>query len=154
MFGGKDKRDKGQQKTTNIASNTTTIIASGTKVVGDLNFSGNLNLEGEVEGSIKALDANCKVRVSLNGKVKGDIQAPIVMINGCVEGNVYSTSFLELSSNADIHGDLHYKELETEKGSRINGRLIFEPQESSAPKKKPILVESAAPSSKKKISAS
>jgi cytoskeletal protein CcmA (bactofilin family) len=116
------KKDK--QKVNN--SNSTTLISLGTKIVGDVNFSGVLNIEGEVIGNINAVDDTSSLMISQDGKISGDIKVPNVLINGAIEGNVYSNVFLELSSCAKINGDLFYKELKTEKGSIINGRVIFD----------------------------
>jgi cytoskeletal protein CcmA (bactofilin family) len=43
-----------QSQMPNAASGNTTLISSGTTVTGDISFSGNLDIEGKVIGSISA----------------------------------------------------------------------------------------------------
>ena len=50
MFGFKRfKNDSG------FSAGTTTLIAAGTRVAGDISFTGNLEIEGEVIGNISAV---------------------------------------------------------------------------------------------------
>ncbi len=85
----------GKEKTTmafNGNSNATTLIAKGTEIVGDIKFSGNLEIEGKVRGGIIAAGGgDASVRVLENGEVEGDIKVPSVIINGVVKGDVFSS---------------------------------------------------------------
>ena len=77
----------------------TTLIARDTTVVGDVHFSGSLEVEGVVEGNIVAGNGkDALVRVVEKGRVEGEIRAPSVVINGTVEGNVYSSKHLEMAA--------------------------------------------------------
>lgn len=106
-------------------SSTTTLIARDTEMFGDVKFSGNLEIEGAVIGSIIANPgSDASVRILEKGRVEGDIRVPKVAINGEVKGNVHSTS-LDLASNARIDGDVHYNTVEMMKGSQVNGSLVF-----------------------------
>ena len=46
------------------------------------------------------------VTVGVLGKVKGQIEAPLIQIDGCVEGNLKATRLLEVLKNARIEGDI------------------------------------------------
>jgi cytoskeletal protein CcmA (bactofilin family) len=116
------KEESGNGKSTS----NTTLIAGGTRVVGDIRFSGHLEIEGEITGNIHAEeDENALVRILQNGYVKGEIRAPRVVINGKVEGDVYSTCHLELAAKAEVEGDVHYDTIEMVRGAHINGNLMF-----------------------------
>ena len=118
------------QKKKGVASfsnGTTTLIASGTHVVGDIRFQGNLEIEGEVTGNILAEDSgDARVRVLQQGHVRGDIKVPSVVINGRVEGKVQAPSHVELAANAVVEGDVHYALVEIEKGAKVNGSFVHE----------------------------
>ncbi len=106
------------------SSGPTTLVSSGTRVVGDIHFSGTLDVEGIVQGNIIAEpDKEALVRVVHKGRVEGDIMAPAVVINGMVKGDVSSTRHLELASKARVEGNVLYALVEMAVGSEVNGSL-------------------------------
>ena len=105
-------------------SGSTTLVSRDTVVVGDIHFSGNLDIEGLVQGNIIALpDKEAFVRVVHGGRVEGEIRVPAMVINGAVEGNVYSSRHLELATKGRVHGDVFYALVEMAAGSEVNGAL-------------------------------
>lgn len=113
-------------------SNNHTLISRATKVVGDLYFTGELQLEGKVTGNIIAEDEkDAKVVVADTGVVEGEIRAPIVVVNGKVQGNIYSSKHLELAAKGSVTGTLHYHSIEMVKGAQVNGSMINTQQESA-----------------------
>ena len=117
---GADKRKK---LDINQYSGKTTIIAHDADIRGNIQFTGALQIDGRVEGSIVA-DKGL-VRISEHGIVEGTIKAPSVLINGQVIGNVEATEHLELDSKARIQGDLHYRFMEMVMGAQISGSLHY-----------------------------
>ncbi len=102
----------------------TTLVSRDTMVVGDIHFSGNLDVEGVVQGNIiaeKGKDA--LVRIIDKGRVQGEIRAPSVVVNGTVEGDVHSSKHLELAAKGRVKGNVHYTLLEMAAGSEVNGSL-------------------------------
>ena len=85
---------------THFQTGSTTLVSKATEITGDLHFSGNLEIEGVVRGNIIANDKSAAVRVMHKGRVEGKIQSPKIVINGEVEGDVYSTQHLELAAKA------------------------------------------------------
>ena len=64
-------------KPVSFSAGNTTLIAGGTHVVGDIHFSGNLEVEGQVTGNIVAEeDASARVRILPEGRITGDIRVP------------------------------------------------------------------------------
>ena len=121
MLGSKDKSGAGVGFS---GSSATTLISRETEVIGDVVFSGNLDIEGLVRGNVKALPGkDALVRVVDKGRVEGQIMSPSVVINGEVHGDVYSTKHLELASKARVEGNLHYALVEMEVGAEINGNI-------------------------------
>lgn len=106
------------------AGGNTTLVSRDTTIVGDVHFSGNLDVEGVVKGNIIAEDGkDAVVRVIDKGTVQGEIRAPSVIINGTVEGDVYSSKNLELAAKGRVQGNVHYTLLEMAAGSEVNGSL-------------------------------
>lgn len=114
-------------KGTIISADNTTLIAKGTEMSGEIKFSGCLEIEGTVVGNIIA-EPSCEtsqVRIQNSGQVKGDVCAPVIIVNGQIEGNVYSSKRVELAAKALVCGDVHYQMMEMVKGAQINGGLMY-----------------------------
>jgi cytoskeletal protein CcmA (bactofilin family) len=100
------------------------IIGKDTKIVGDIEFSGGLHIDGHVIGQISSInDANASITISEHGRVEGEIHIPNIIINGKVEGNIYSSNHIELVKKARIHGNVFYSVIEIAVGAEINGIL-------------------------------
>lgn len=113
-------------------SNNHTLISRATKVIGDLHFTGELQLEGKVTGNIFADDEkDAKVVIADTGIVEGEIRAPVVIVNGKVTGNIYSSKHLELAAKGNVTGTIHYQSIEMVKGAQVNGSMINKQHESA-----------------------
>lgn len=100
------------------------IIGKDTKIIGDIEFTGGLHVDGHVIGHISSVsDANAGITISEHGYVEGEIHIPNVVINGKVEGNIYSSNHLELVKKARIYGNVFYNIIEIAVGAEINGVL-------------------------------
>ncbi|MGS2724809.1 bactofilin family protein [Porticoccus sp. GXU_MW_L64] len=111
--------------TAHFNNGATTLIAEGTEISGEVRFHGNLEIEGRVIGNIVALDDDkARVRVLQSGQVQGEIQAPSVVVNGLVEGDLKVSQQLELAARAMVEGNVHYRVIEVEKGAQVNGNFI------------------------------
>lgn len=116
MIGG--KKDKGH-----FSAGGTTLLARSVEIQGEIRFGGELEIEGKVIGNIFA-ESNSDAKVNVKGEVEGEIQAPKVIINGYVKGDVYCTKHLELASKAVVNGNVHYAVIEMVKGAQVNGSLL------------------------------
>jgi len=119
----------GNKKSGVGVSGNTTLVSRDTTIVGDVHFCGNLDVEGVVKGNIVAESGkDAMVRVIDKGRVEGEIRAPSVIINGTVEGDVYSDKHLELASKGRVDGNVQYTLLEMAAGSEVNGSLTHSVQ--------------------------
>lgn len=102
-----------------------TLIGAHVVIRGDLHFSGGLLIEGRVIGTVVAEEGQqAVVTLSQHGCIEGEVRAPVVVINGRVDGDVYAGERVELASQARVQGNLHYKVAEMAAGSTLTGRLI------------------------------
>jgi cytoskeletal protein CcmA (bactofilin family) len=124
----------GNKKVSSRGSGGTTLISQDTVVVGDLQFKGNLEIEGLVRGNIIALsEKEARVRIVGKGSVEGEIRAPHIVINGTVNGNVYCSKQLELAQRGCVNGDVFYAMVEMSAGAEVNGSLTHVEEMPSAP---------------------
>ena len=101
------------------------LIGAGTKIVGDVHFTGGLRVDGEIEGSIIATPGKPSTLVlSEHARVNGEINVTHLVVNGVVTGPVSVAEYLELQSKSKVTGDVNYKTLEIQLGAVVEGRLI------------------------------
>ncbi len=101
-----------------------TLIAADTQVVGDIHFKNELFVYGHVEGNLIAEDDNGSVLLSEGGSVRGEIRVPSVTVNGRVDGDIFGRVRVELAAKAEIHGNVFYRLIEMQLGSRVEGQLV------------------------------
>jgi len=103
-----------------------TLIGHKAEFTGDITFSGGLRIDGKIVGNIssKSGDGASSLVLSETGQVDGNIDVAHIVINGTVNGNVRSAGKVELQSKAKVNGDLHYKVIEMQLGSVVNGGLF------------------------------
>lgn len=101
------------------------IISPDLKIKGDLVSSGDIKVEGSVEGSISCRTLTLGDNPVLNCNVTADT----VRVNGEFSGQVKATKVV-LTSTARFNGDIYQETLEVEDGASIQGyvgRLKAEP---------------------------
>ena len=102
-----------------------TLIGAGTTIEGDLNFSGGLRIDGQINGNvIAAQDKPSTLVLSEQARVNGEVNVTHLVINGIINGHVFAREYLELQSKAKVNGDVHYTTLEIQLGAIVEGHLI------------------------------
>ena len=105
-----------------------TLVGRGTKITGDLHFSGGLHVDGEVHGNVSAESgAESVLSVSQHGLVRGEVHVANVLLNGTVEGDVHADKRLELGPEARVTGDVYYNLVEVAVGATVNGKMVHKP---------------------------
>lgn len=103
------------------------LIGAGTRIEGDVAFSGGLRVDGEIRGSIKAApDTPSTLVISDQARVEGEIHVTHLVINGTVVGPVHVAEFLELRPKARVTGDIEYGTIEIHLGAVIQGRMVHQ----------------------------
>ena len=102
-----------------------TLIGPQVTIRGDVVFSGGLYVEGHIQGKVIA-EAGGRAVLTLaeQGSIEGEIQAPVVVINGRMVGDVHALERIELATKARVQGNLHYKVVEMSAGAQLTGRLV------------------------------
>lgn len=128
MFG--DARDKRNES-------GVTLIAANCEFVGDVHFTDELIVNGTVKGNIHAQpETRAVIRVHEQGLVRGDIEAPRVVINGKVFGDIRSGKHIELAAKSEVQGSIYYHVIEMVKGARLDGQLVHVQSDEQGDKKK------------------
>ncbi|NLG76593.1 MAG: polymer-forming cytoskeletal protein, partial [Xanthomonadaceae bacterium] len=110
-----------------------TLIGAGTRIIGDVQFSGGFHVDGHVKGNVDApADSGATLSVSDAGMVEGSVAVPNVILNGTVKGDILAHDRIELGATARVTGNVYYGLIEMEMGAEINGKLIHEPRKPAA----------------------
>ena len=103
------------------------LIGASTKIEGDLHFKGGLRIDGHIQGNVIADTVSSSMLViSEQAIIDGEVRAAHVVVNGQINGPVFSTELLELQPKARISGDVHYKTLEMLSGALVSGKLTHD----------------------------
>jgi len=101
------------------------LIGAGTRIEGNIKFSGGLRVDGEVVGNVTAVsDQPSTLVVSEQARIEGEISVSHLVVNGEISGPVHVGEFLELQSRSRVKGDVHYNSLEMHLGAVVEGRLM------------------------------
>jgi cytoskeletal protein CcmA (bactofilin family) len=115
-----------------------TLIGAGTRIIGDVQFSGGFHVDGHVKGNVDApADSGATLSVSDSGVVEGSVAVPNVVLNGTVKGDILAHDRVELGATARVTGNVYYALIEMEMGAEINGKLIHEPRKGPQARKEP-----------------
>ncbi len=102
-----------------------TLIGKNASVQGDVEFSGGLHVDGRITGSVRAsAGAAASLSVSEHGVIEGSVEAPHVVLNGWVNGDILGTDRVVLGAKARVRGNVHYGVIEMALGAEISGKLV------------------------------
>lgn len=102
------------------------LIGAGTRIDGNICFSGGLRVDGEIKGNIDAADgaSSATLVLSEQARIEGSVSVAHLILNGTIVGAVTVTDSLEMQSKARIVGDVDYALIEMHQGAVIEGRLV------------------------------
>lgn len=94
------------------------VLSSDLTVVGNLKTTGDIQVEGVVEGDIRAH----LLTVGESATIRGEIVADDIVINGRVIGRVRGLK-VRLTSTARVEGDIIHKTIAIESGAHFEGSV-------------------------------
>src|SRR5574343_2005279 len=94
------------------------LIGAGTGVEGSLYFSGGLRIDGEVKGSVQAVEgaSSSTLVLSEHARIEGAVIVAHLVINGTIVGPVSISESVEMQSKSRIVGDVDYASIEMHQG--------------------------------------
>lgn len=101
---------------------STNVIGERSYFTGSFNINGSLRIDGRFEG--KSLKAD-QLYIGTGGKVKTNIEAVSVIVEGLIMGNINATSRVLLMPTAKVYGDIRTPELIIQNGVLLEGRCTI-----------------------------
>ena len=118
-----------------------TLIGPQVVIRGDVEFSGGLYVEGRIEGRVTATgEGRAVLMLAEQGSIEGEVRAPVVMIDGRLDGDVHASERVELAAKARVQGNVHYKVVEMTAGAQLTGRLVHADAQAASVHEAPTLV--------------
>ena len=94
------------------------ILSSDLHIKGNLKTTGDIQIEGEVDGDIRAH----LLTIGESATVRGEVIADDVVINGRIIGRVRGLK-VRLTSTARVEGDIIHKTIAIESGAHFEGSV-------------------------------
>ena len=117
-------------ETTNVpgvAHEGMTIIGKSLVIKGELSCSEELYVDGEVEGVIDPIGN--RLTIGPNGRVKANVSASAVIVQGRLEGNIQVTDRVDLKQSAVVTGDIAAQRISIDEGAYFKGRVNIKVEE-------------------------
>jgi cytoskeletal protein CcmA (bactofilin family) len=129
-------------------SRNTATIGKAVKVIGQIFTKEDLNVDGDIEGTIESADN--KVTIGTTGRVQASVKAREVVIFGQVQGNVEAADKVDIRREAKLVGDITTARISIEDGALFKGSIDIrkpEPKPASAPAPSAPATPAASPAS-------
>ena len=99
------------------------VVNIGKSVIikGELSGSEDLTIEGQVEGKIE-LRQNV-LTIGPNAKIKAQVAAKTIVVEGSVQGNVMATERIEIRDKGSVEGDLAAPRVAIADGAHFRGSI-------------------------------
>jgi cytoskeletal protein CcmA (bactofilin family) len=101
-------------------------IGKSVIIKGELSGSEDLTIEGQVEGKIE-LRQNV-LTIGPNGKIKAQVFAKAVVVQGEVHGNIAATERVDIRDNGSVDGDLSAPRVAIADGAHFRGSIDMQRQ--------------------------
>lgn len=99
-------------------TNAINLIAASTKIVGDVNTSNDIRIDGTLNGNLLT---SGKLIIGLSGKVIGEINCKTSEIEGSIEGKINVIELLSLKSTSILKGEVTTGQIMIEPGAVFSG---------------------------------
>jgi len=115
--GGGDARTT----TSNLAPGKRALVGAATAVRGQVSAGEDIWIEGQLEGELHA--AAHQVTISPGGRVRAQVRARTVIVEGELHGDVFAEQQVVLRSGSRVHGDLRAPRVALEEGCFFQGNV-------------------------------
>ena len=131
-----------------VRSKNVSVIGPTLVFKGELSADEDLVIEGHIEGTI--VHHKKHLTIGKQGRVKADIHASSVIIEGELIGDIHSEGIVSLAEGADVRGNIECGRIVMQDGARFKGKIDMGVRPKAAVPKEPVQIE---PVKTEKISA-
>jgi len=100
---------------------TVAAIGKSVQIRGEVKGNEDLLVDGVVEGTITLSDS--RLTIGANARVRANVSARDVVVNGTLDGNIQATGRVELRAGCRVNGDLQAQRLSIEENAVYCGKV-------------------------------
>jgi len=100
------------------------VLNSDVEVKGIIKFSGELTLDGKLEGDI---NSDGTLNLGDNAVVKGNLEVGSVVVRGKITGNITAKDKIDVKAKTELFGDIKAPKLVIEEGVTFVGKIEVNP---------------------------
>ncbi|MDH3432696.1 MAG: polymer-forming cytoskeletal protein [Gammaproteobacteria bacterium] len=101
------------------------VIGRSIQINGDLRGDEDLRIEGDVSGTVEL--KNSALTIGKEGKVKADVYAKSIAVDGETRGDLYATERVSVHVNARVQGNIIAPKVSIEEGAHFKGSIEMDP---------------------------
>lgn len=98
-----------------------TLISKSVAIKGEVSCDEDLYIDGQVEGTIDP--KGYRLTIGPNGRVKANITARAVVVQGRLEGNIRASDRVDLKQSATVVGDIVTQRISIDEGVTFTGSV-------------------------------
>jgi len=102
------------------------VIGRSIRIDGDLQGEEDLRIEGDVNGTVRL--HNNTLTIGSEGKIRADVYAKAVAIDGVMEGDLYGSERVSIRKNAKVIGNITSPRVSLEDGAQFKGSIEMDPE--------------------------
>lgn len=102
------------------------IIGRSIQINGDVKGDEDLMIEGDVSGTVEL--RNHALTIGKEGKVKADIYARSISVDGSTDGDLFASESIAIRSSANVRGNLLAPRISLEDGAHFKGSVEMDQQ--------------------------
>ena len=107
------------------------ILPPTLRFKGELSADEDLLIQGQIEGTIKHTQ---RVTVGKEGKVKANISAQVIKVEGTVEGDLHAERSVYVEDSGNLRGNIHAPSVCLVEGSKFNGAVDMDTKKAAQPR--------------------
>ena len=119
------------------------VIGPSIHIDGDVRGEEDLLIEGEVGGTVQL--KNNSLTIGPNGKVRADVYAHSIYVDGYVEGDLFGAERVHIRKSAQVKGNVTSPRVSVEDGAKFKGAIEMDPQASQSANNRGAAPRPAAP---------
>ncbi len=97
------------------------VIGRSIQIEGAVRGNEDLRIEGDVSGTVEFKDSS--LTIGREGKVRADVYAKSIIVDGMTEGDLYATDRVVVHVNAQVRGNITAPKVSVEEGAKFKGSI-------------------------------
>ncbi|HEX9853449.1 MAG TPA: polymer-forming cytoskeletal protein [Woeseiaceae bacterium] len=97
------------------------VIGRSIEINGDVRGNEDLRIEGDVSGTVELRNSN--LTIGKEGKVRADVYAKSITVDGTTEGDLYASERVIVHVNANARGNITAPKVGIEEGAKFKGTI-------------------------------